>query len=207
MTDCPLLDWTPPPKVALDEERKSRWRAVRELRIKELPSQTVVQEWLNYDAETGFFTWKKEPRPFGYSLLGKRAGSPNSCGYLSICIPGYIPHQAHRLAWVLFHGSLAHGEHIDHKDLDRANNAIGNLRTATARQNAQNKPVQKNSRSGLKGAYLIKPRHSPQINRWSSQITVDGRIIHLGTFSTAESAHEAYAAAARKYFGEFARSA
>jgi len=41
---------------------------------------------------------------------------------------------------------------------------------------------------------------------WIARIRKDSRDYFLGRFATAEEAHEAYVAAARLLFGEFARS-
>jgi group I intron endonuclease len=49
------------------------------------------------------------------------------------------------------------------------------------------------AKSGLRGAYL-----EPG-NRWVAKIGVNGKSIHLGTFDSAQSAHEAYMAAKAKY--------
>jgi group I intron endonuclease len=48
-------------------------------------------------------------------------------------------------------------------------------------------------KSGLRGAYLEAD------NRWVSKIGVRGKSIHLGTFDSAQSAHEAYMSAKAKY--------
>lgn len=42
--------------------------------------------------------------------------------------------------------------------------------------------------------------------KYQAQIKVNYRSIYLGLFPTARAAHAAYIAAARKYFGEFARA-
>ena len=43
--------------------------------------------------------------------------------------------------------------------------------------------------------------------RFISCIRVSGRNVHLGIFHTPEAAHAAYASAAVRFFGEFARAA
>lgn len=171
--------------------------------MKPLPNQTLLREWLDYNSATGIFYWRKEPRR-ERPLLGTIAGTRHKeTGYIFIGVGGFQQFGAHRLAWVYTHGDIPDGMEIDHIDGDPSNNAIGNLRVATSRQQKQNKRVQSNNRSGLKGAYYHACHKG---KKWRSQIKVAGRLIFLGYFHTAQAAHEAYRAAALKYFGEFARA-
>lgn len=168
-----------------------------------LPSQAILHEWFNYDPDTGVFIWFKEPRTIG-QCLGKVAGTTRKSGYRLITVPGYGQIMAHRLAWIYMHGLTIGGAEIDHKDGNPSNNAIENLRLATSSQQKQNKRVQSNNRSGLKGAYY----HScHKGKKWRSQIRVGERLLFLGYFHTAQEAHDAYAQAALDHFGEFARVA
>jgi hypothetical protein len=57
-----------------------------------------------------------------------------------------------------------------------------------------------NNRLGLKGVCFEQDR-----NRYKAYIEMNGKTINLGRFATAEDAQAAYADAARKYFGKFAR--
>jgi hypothetical protein len=93
---------------------------------------------------------------------------------------------------------VAAGVLVDHRDGDGLNNTRGNLRAANHQQNAHNRKGMTGSRSGLKGAFL-------DGNQWKSQIRVAGKMIPLGRYATAEEAAQAYAAAAVRYHGEFAR--
>lgn len=172
--------------------------------LKPLPTQTILHEWFDYDPETGIFCWKKEPRKIG-RRFGKPVGTKTKFGYVLIGVPGFWQIQAHRLAWIYMHGLTIGGAEIDHKDGNPSNNAIGNLRLATSRQQKQNKRVQSNNRSGLKGAYYHAAHKGTK--KWRTQIKV-GNVLHfLGYFETAQEAHEAYGEAAKEHFGEFARSA
>jgi hypothetical protein len=168
-----------------------------------LPSKTFVMEWLHYDPASGLFTWMKEPAIMDRDR-GKIAGTIRENGYVFISLGDYGICAAHRLAWVYVNGDIPEGLEVDHIDGNPTNNAIGNLRLATSSQQKQNKSVQSNSRSGLKGAYYHACRTG---KKWRSQIKVADRLIFLGYFETAEEAHAAYGVAAIEHFGEFARVA
>lgn len=151
---------------------------------------------LAYDAGTGELTWRKSARR---GWVGKPAGTPHSRGYVSVNISRRI-YLAHRLAWFLHYGRWPSGQ-VDHRDGDRANNSIANLREATQSQNSGNMRMRPNNRCGFKGVCL------DQNGRYQAQITKNGRQRGLGRFSTPEEAHAAYVAAAKQAFGEFARAA
>lgn len=94
---------------------------------------------------------------------------------------------------------------IDHINGKPDDNRIENLRLATNSQNQQNKRYCGKA-SGFKGVYVTGPRFT-DAKRYQAMIMVNRRAIFLGLHPTAELAHAAYAAAARKYFGDFARVA
>lgn len=89
----------------------------------------------------------------------------------------------------------------DHIDCDGLNNRRSNLRLATHQQNLCNKGRQANNTSGHKGVSWHK-----LAQKWRAEIAVHGRHIYLGLFSDKESAAKAYADAATKHHGEFART-
>lgn len=173
------------------------------MKFNPLPDRTYIMEWLHYSPETGDFTWMKEPSIIDGRNKFKTAGT-NRRTAIYIGLPNFGLVAAHRLAWIYVHGSIPDGMEIDHKDCDPTNNRLDNLRLATSSQQKQNKRVQSNNRAGLKGAYYHACRTG---KKWRSQIKVGQRLIFLGYFHTAEEAHEAYALAAAKHFGEFARVA
>jgi len=82
---------------------------------------------------------------------------------------------------------VAKGLVCDHKDRDRQNNNLSNLRVVTHRENSQNTC---NSRN-LIGAYK-----RPTSGRWRSAIHINGKVKHIGDFDTAEEASIAYFAMA-----------
>jgi len=68
---------------------------------------------------------------------------------------------------------------IDHKDRNKLNNAVYNLRITTHQGNGQNK--------NCKGYYFHKSR-----GKFQAQIESNGKHIHLGYYTTAEEAHQSY---------------
>jgi len=94
------------------------------------------------------------------------------------------------------------GQFVDHIDCNALNNCRSNLRFCTQAQNSKNLRTPVTNTSGFKGAFFSKEK-----GLWYSQIRCDGQVKRLGYFRSAIEAHNAYAAAARKYHGEFARTA
>ena len=97
--------------------------------------------------------------------------------------------------WLL--GAVA-GQTCDHIDGDRLNNSRSNLRLVTMAENARNRITERMLAGLYKGVHPIG-------GKWKAVIRVDGRLLHLGRFFHSQEAALAYDAAARKYFGEFAR--
>lgn len=156
-----------------------------------------LKEVLDYDQETGNFVWKVHTNRG--SKPGDIAGWSNALGYIAICIDG-SQYLAHRLAWLFSHGEMPFI--VDHKDGNKSNNALTNLRSATKSQNVRNQKRRSDNTSGFKGVSFSNAR-----KKWWAYIYIDGKTKHLGYFKTAEDAHAAYCEAAEKFFGEFARAA
>lgn len=90
-------------------------------------------------------------------------------------------------------------DHIDHNTL---NNQKKDLRICTTGQNNCNRSgATKASGSGIRGI-----RWFARTSKWTSQIQVNGKYIHLGYFKEKDSAIKAYADANKKHFGEFGGS-
>jgi hypothetical protein len=98
--------------------------------------------------------------------------------------------------------SVSRSTRVDHKNRDGLNNKKTNLRKATCSQNGANRGPDRDNTSGFKGVSKTKRIRNP----WQALITVRGKKMFLGQFKTPFLASVAYASAARKYFGEFART-
>lgn len=159
-------------------------------------TQERLRQALDYNPETGEFRWKV--RPANSIHIGDLAGSVDDEGYRIITLDRK-KHAASRLAFMWMLGRWPY-EDCDHEDGFPSNDRWANLRDATTTQNMQNKRVQSNNKSGLKGVTT----HAPRI--WRARIKVNGVVIDLGIYNCPVAAHLNYAIAADKYFGSFARS-
>lgn len=137
--------------------------------------ELFIKTHLQYDETSPtWLRWKSHPSPRHQAKVGQPAGCPESKGYHQISVWGKIM-KAHQVVWFLNKGYWA--KEIDHRDRNRANSQIDNLRDATRSQNQLNK-------GGVKG-------YRQQYGRWTAYLSIDGKQTHLGSFSTEEEAKKA----------------
>jgi hypothetical protein len=91
------------------------------------------------------------------------------------------------------------GFFVDHKNRNGLDNRRENLRECTVSQNAANKEVSKNNKTGYKGVSLIR-----KTGKYVAQIRHNGKKIRLGQYDTPEEAAMVYDKAAKECHGEFA---
>lgn len=168
----------------------------------------TLRKLLRYEPETGRFYRLPRPRADFNDLAsyrrwlvryeGKEAlFAKHAKGYRAGAVAG-ITVLAHRAAWAMHYGRWPSGL-IDHINGNPADNRISNLRECNNAQNLANGAPRAGT-SRFKGVVW-----RPSNRKWISNITVRGKYIHLGTFNSETDAANAYDAAAKLYFGEFAR--
>jgi hypothetical protein len=164
-------------------------------------SARELRKLLDYEPATGLFRWrvKRRGRPYGWMPVGTVAGSIWPTGYRIICI-NYVRYKAARLAFLWMTGRWP-SAFVDHINRDESDDRWENLRPVSISQNAANSWRGTTNALGLKGVCYEADR-----NKYKAYIEFGGRSIHLGRFKTAEEASVAYAAAAKKYFGAYART-
>ena len=155
-------------------------------KIKPLPPLSRVKELLDYNPETGVFTWKVTRKGMN---AGDSAGTKKTKGHLGISIDG-VEYYAHRLVYLYMTGEDPGSLQIDHKNRVRNDNRFSNLRIATAKQNRRN--------SVHKGIAFHKAS-----NKWQAKIEAAGKQRYLGLFDCPLMARLAYLDAKKELHGEF----
>lgn len=127
-------------------------------------TQEKLKETLNYNPNTGIFTWKKQISK--KSTIGRVAGSNRGDGYKGINLYNKS-YYAHRLAWLYKYGYLPEND-VDHINRNKSDNRIINLREVSRQCNLRNSSLNKNNTSGVSGVSFDKGSNS-----WKAQITVN----------------------------------
>ena len=127
--------------------------------------------------------------------------SNDGCGYLKVDLrENKTRHtkKIHKLVAAAFLLNPENKKCVDHIDNNKQNNNIINLRFATLAQNQHNRLINTNNTSGNKGV-----RWNKRDMKWTAQITINGKQIHLGSFMNKEDAINIRIQRAKNEFGEF----
>jgi hypothetical protein len=114
----------------------------------------------------------------------------NNCGYLRVNLYKYrkmksfLIHQLMAMAF-LNHIPNGHKSVVDHIDNDKNNNRLENLQIITSRHN-----LSKDKKGG--SSEYTGVSWSKATSKWRSQLTVQGKVLHLGYFEFELDAAEAY---------------
>ncbi len=132
-----------------------------------------VRELFKYNPNTGVVRWIKKSHPKSTISIGNIAGTNHYSGYRIIKIDRKI-YQLHRIIWLFVYGYFPE-EMIDHRDRNRSNNRLYNLREATNQCNQRNSKVSALNKSGIKGVCWDKGS-----DKWHSYIKINGKNDNLG---------------------------
>ena len=157
------------------------------------PIEEVVRMF-TYDQSTGIVTRRVSA---GNRKAGSHVGRRNDFGHLVFELGGKST-GVHRLAFALYHGRWPVGD-IDHINRDPSDNRLSNLREATVSQNIANSRLYKSNKTGFRGVSTARNG-----TKFRARIRVDGVLIYLGEYESANEASEAYKNAALNHFGRFA---
>lgn len=151
----------------------------------------LARQHFAYDEQTGVLTWR-EPRAQRVKV-GDVAGAITGQGYRETKFAGRT-YSVHRIVWLMHYGELP--VMVDHINGSRADNRLANLRAASPSSNGQN---QRRARSDNVKAGLIGAAFHKASGKFRARIGMPGgKQRHLGLFSSAQEAHEAYLSAKRQ---------
>lgn len=167
-------------------------------------STANVNDLFRYEPASGKLFWKH--RDAKYFTDGKRSAQAeakiwngknaraeisyrDSNGYITLSLFGKRNIKAHRVIWLMVTGAWPTAE-IDHINGVRDDNRIVNLRAVTTAENAQNRALRSDNRSGVHGVAWHKNHR-----KWQVSIKANGRNKHLGLFDDLDAAVAARKAA------------
>ena len=119
--------------------------------------------------------------------VGRRVGAINSVGYRHFTYK-YVIYLEHRVIYSMFHGDIPKHLVVDHKDRDKLNNKIENLRLVPTRDNIRNQDC--------KGYSWDK-----QKNKWKVRAHQNGTTIHIAHTETEQEAKEIFQAWRKEVWG------
>ena len=139
----------------------------------EILTQDELKSLLYYNPHFGVFVWTAF-RHKG-AIKGNIAGCVSDNWYRRIKINGkrYL---AHRLVFLYLYGRFP-AEQVDHINGIKDDNSRKNLREVSSQQNNRNKARNKNNTSGMTGVYWDKAG-----GKWRPGISVNKKLLHLGSF-------------------------
>jgi len=140
-----------------------------------------IDLYLNYDPIAGVLTWKSSGAQAFTSIDSGGYPHGSLCGF-------YV--RAHQVAWAFVKGYWP--LEIDHRNGDRADYRIDNLRDVPHSVNSRNMRRRSRIRELPNGVRFHK-------GKFHAHIRVGGRQKHLGVFTSADLAHNARLEANRQF--------
>jgi hypothetical protein len=126
------------------------------MKFRALPPVELLRRLLDYNPESGKFTWKEDRRVTNNTnLIGKEAGYKTPKGYIliSVTIDGKPRNlSAQRVAYYMYHLIDPLHLEVDHINRVRDDNSITNLRLVTTTEQAKNRDLN-NAKQAVKITY------------------------------------------------------
>ena len=158
------------------------------MKPKKLPTLETVTNLFTYIPTTGKVTRKLDGN--NQTKAGDIVGKPNSDGYLKVTIERKS-FCLQRIVYLMYHGVDPYPFSVDHKNGNRSDNRISNLRLLTNQWNCRN---------------LNKPEVGVSfykaLNKWVARIVTDEGRKFLGTFLKKEDALLARKKAEQQFWGK-----
>ena len=168
---------------------------------KDKTSLEVLKAYLHYDPISGVFTYKQTIGGRINKKIGDIAGTINKDGYRWISVAGSCE-KASRLAWLYMTEKYPPaGLLVDHKNTITFDDSWDNLRLATTSQNMQNKSIDREHSTQIKGISTNRSGGNPPT--YTARLTVNKKLVFCKNFKTIEEASVAIKEAREKYHGEF----
>jgi hypothetical protein len=153
---------------------------------------------LDYNPESGIFTWRVNKGRWGRIPKGSVAGHIKNNGYVVINLEGKLVY-AHRLVFEL-EGGIPEGMEVDHINGDPSDNRRSNLRLCKSSENAHNTRKPRTNKTGVKNVHF-----DSGTGKFRVRIRCNGKHIHIGLYPSLEEATVAAATARSQLHGEYAK--
>ncbi len=176
---------------------------------KTLPPWAKLHRLFKYNPDSGSLRWRyQDPEPsqgFNARFAGQIAGwVDTTTGYRAVMIDG-IGYGVHRIIFKMMNEEVGDEPYdVDHKDGDKENNRLDNLRPASRMQNTWNRKISSVNTTGVKGVYPW-TSNGVATGKFAACVTKNGKKYHCGVFSSIELAAQAVQSKREQLHGEFAR--
>lgn len=157
-------------------------------------TQVIVQEYLDYNPDTGHMTWKTKKHSVKV-MVGNRAGSISTKNRHRVLKLLGTLYAEHRLIWLHYYGKWPKG-HIDHINHDEQDNRIQNLRDVSQQENNMNNSMRKDNGTGQVGVWINKQNSQ---KKYMAELHLQGKRVHYSSHYTLEEAIAARKTAEREH--------
>jgi len=160
--------------------------------MKQKLTQERLKEILNYNSDTGIFTWRYYRQGIKRNRVAGSIDNAKGNGYRRIKT-NETSYTCSRLAFLYMEGYFPEHE-VDHINRIRHDDRWCNLRHVTKQCNMRNCSVSKNNNSSITGVIWYKDR-----SKWGAQIRHNYKNSHLGFYEEKKDAARARWEAEKEY--------